>query len=115
MTKVYLLFYLFKFNSENGTISSEASFISMFTFTGGFIGGIYGGLLNSRIANFNFRESNEATLYYSQKAAKRELLDKTTIGFAQGFLKWGVRYAIFCFSFVYVQSYILVFLQFIQI
>lgn len=104
MIKVSLyLFYLFSFDSENGTISPEAAFINMFTFTGGFIGALYGGLLNSRIVNLNFRESNEATLYYSQKAAKRELLDKTTIGFAQGVLKWGVRYAIFCFSFVYVH------------
>lgn len=81
----------------------------MFTFTGGFIGGLYGGLLNSRIVNLRFRESNEATLYYSQKAAQRELLDKTTIGFAQGVVKWGIRYAIFCFSFVYVLHIDMVF------
>lgn len=70
----------------------------MFTFTGGFIGALYGGLLNSRMVNFSFRESNEATLYYSQKAAHRALMDKTAIGFAQGVAKWGTRYAIFCFS-----------------
>ncbi|XP_055303828.1 RPII140-upstream gene protein-like isoform X2 [Sitodiplosis mosellana] len=85
---------------ENGTISPEASFVSISTFTGGFIGAIYGGLLTSRIANLSFRESNEATVYYSQKAAARELLDKTTIGFAKGVVTWGARYSFFCFSFV---------------
>lgn len=97
------MLWLLCFDSENGTMSGEASFISMFTFTGAFIGACYGGLFQSRLANLNFRESNEATLYYSQRAAQRDLLDRTTIGFAQGAVKWGTRYAVFCFSFVYVE------------
>lgn len=84
--------------SENGTISGEASFITIFGFTGGLVGALYGGLVQSKYAIMNFRESNEAVLYYSNKAASRELLDATTIGFGKGVAKWGVRYAIFCTS-----------------
>lgn len=58
----------------------KASFISIF----GFTGALHGGLVQSRVANFNFRESNEAVLFYSNKAASRELLYATTIGFAKG-------------------------------
>lgn len=78
----------------------------MFAFSGAFVGAIYGGLLRSRMENMTFRESNEATLYYSQKAAQRMLMDKTTLGFGRGALRYGVRYAIFCFSFAYVCFYI---------
>lgn len=83
-------------------MSPEASYISMFSFAGGFIGALYGGLLESRIANLNYRESNEAVVYYSQKAAQRDLLDKTTIGFGKGVARWGSRYFVFCFSLLYV-------------
>lgn len=90
-------------HSEFGTISPEAAFINLFAFSGAFTGAFYGGLLKSRMENMNFRESNEATLYDSQKAAHRALLDKTTLGFAKGAVRYGIRYAIFCFSFAYVN------------
>lgn len=85
--------------SENGTISGEASFITIFGFTGGMVGALYGGLVQSKYANMSFRESNQAVAFYSNKAASRDLLDATTIGFGKGAVKWGVRYAIFCTSF----------------
>lgn len=95
----------FNKHSEFGTISPEASFVNVFTFTGAFTGAFYGGLLHSRIENMNFRESNEATLYYSQKTAQSALMDRTTIGFGKGALRFGIRYAIFFFSFSYVTIY----------
>lgn len=77
----------------------------MFGFTGGFLGALYGGLLHSRLMNLRFRESNEATVFYSQFAAERKLLDSMTLSFGKGAARFGLRYAIFCFSFSYVAIY----------
>lgn len=99
--------YCLEIDSENGTISPEASFINMFGLCGGVIGAIYGGLLHSRLQNVRFRESNEATLYYSKKAAHRELVDAMTISFGKGAARFGIKYAIFFTSFAYVASFTL--------
>lgn len=74
----------------------------MYGFVAGVIGAAYGGLYQSRSANFNYRESNEATLYFSNKVAARKLLDATTIGFSKGVVRWGLRYAIFSTTFMLV-------------
>lgn len=90
--------------SEYGTLSPELSFINLFGFTGGMMGALYGGLLNARITNIRFRESNEATVFDSQRVAHRKLLDSTALGFGKGAARFGIRYGIFCFSFAY-ESY----------
>lgn len=90
---------LFQIFSENGTLSKELAFINVAGFAGMIIGAIYGGLAQSRISHFNYRESNEATLYYSNMAAHRSLHDEMTIGFGKGAFRWGRRIGIFCLSF----------------
>lgn len=84
---------------ENGTISPELSYISIVGFTGALLGSLYGGLVESRFKNQSYIESNEATVYYSKKAANRELIDNMTLSFGKGAAKFGIRYAIFGFTF----------------
>lgn len=100
-THFYALFLLFarSFSSEFGTISPEASYIGIFGFTGGFIGAMYGGLMQSRFAELRFRESNEATVFDSKVAAQRKLLDSMTLSFGKGAVRYGIRYALFFSSF----------------
>lgn len=69
---------------------------------GSLIGGLYGGLYRSRMENHSYRYRNEATLYYSELAAKRELQDKMTLAFGKGAFFWGLRLSIFATTFVYV-------------
>lgn len=83
----------------DGSISPEASFIAVFTFSGAYLGSMYGGIVQSKLAHVAHRESSEAVLYESKRLAHRELVDKTTLGFARGAVKWGVRFAIFSGSF----------------
>lgn len=64
-----------------------------------FVGGIFGGILHAKIANINFRECNEATLYDSNLAAQRLLQNETTVGFAKGAFQMGWRTGIFCMTF----------------
>lgn len=87
------------FCSESGTISPELNSIYTIGFGGMFVGGIYGGILQAKIANWNFRETNEATLYDSSLAAKRMLQNETTVGFAKGAFRWGWRCGVFCLAF----------------
>lgn len=67
-----------------------------------FLGGIYGGLLEAKFANINFRESNEATLFETRLVAQKKLQEQTTLGFGKGAFRWGRRCGIFCWSFAYV-------------
>ncbi|XP_031629623.1 RPII140-upstream gene protein [Contarinia nasturtii] len=90
---------IFNRDENDGSISPEASFISMVGFTGAYIGAIYGGILESKRANMNFRETTEAVLYQSRREAQRELQNSTTVGFGKGVFRWGIRYGIFCTSF----------------
>lgn len=76
----------------------------MFSLTGGVLGAIYGGLLHSRMMNQRFRESNEATVFDSKLAAERKLLDSMTLSFGRGAARYGLRYAVFCFSFSYATT-----------
>lgn len=71
---------------------------------GAVVGAISGGLRYSHIANMNFKETNEVTLFYSQREASSKMLDKMTLSFGRGAAIGGARYFIFCFSFVYVMQ-----------
>lgn len=74
--------------------------MNMAGFAGMMIGGVIGGIFYSRVANINFRESNEATLFVTDLVAKRKLQDESTVGFGKGFFRLGWRVGIFCWSFV---------------
>lgn len=65
-----------------------------------FIGGIIGGVFQARVANMNFRESNEASLFESNLDAKRKLQNDSTIGFGKGAFRMGWRVGIFCYVFM---------------
>lgn len=78
--------------------------MNMFGFFGAFIGGINGGLLYSRMTNVRYRESNEATVYESHNVAQRKMLDKMTLSFGRGIVRYGIRYGLFCFAFSYVYT-----------
>uniref|UniRef100_A0A0K8TKI9 Complex I assembly factor TIMMDC1, mitochondrial n=1 Tax=Tabanus bromius TaxID=304241 RepID=A0A0K8TKI9_TABBR len=84
------------FQSDDlGTVSSELNSIYQAGYLGAFIGGLYGGILNSRIAYLNFMENNQATAFKSHLDAKRKLQDSVTMSFAKGAFKWGWRIGLF--------------------
>lgn len=93
-------FHIFDVRREDGNISPELASINMAGFTGMFIGGLIGGIFQSKISNLNFRDSNEATLFDSNMDAKRKLQNESTIGFGKGAFRMGWRCGIFCLSFV---------------
>lgn len=94
-TNFFVLFF-----SANGTISPELAFMNVAAFCGGLVGAIHNGLRNSHFANISFRESNEITLFQSQREAGRKMLDTMTLSFGRGAARGGIRYGLFCFSFV---------------
>lgn len=69
-------------------------------FFGMFVGGIIGGVFGLRMANMNFRENNEATLFHSNMDAKRKLQNESTVGFGKGAFRLGWRMGIFCWTFM---------------
>lgn len=85
---------------ENGNISPELNSINLAGFTGAFIGGIIGGVSHLKVANMNFRENNEATLFESTRDAQRKLQNESTVGFGKGAFRMGWRIGIFCWTFV---------------
>lgn len=85
---------------EDGNISPELNAINMSGFAGMIIGGLIGGAFNSHVANINFRESNEATVFETNFSAKRKLQNESTVGFGKGFFRLGWRVGLFCWSFV---------------
>lgn len=68
-------------------------------FMGMILGGIYGGILQTKIAKINFTENNEAVLFDTHVAAKRALQNECTVGFGKGAFRWGSRCGIFCWLF----------------
>lgn len=80
-------------------MSPELNLINMNGFCGMFLGGIYGGILQTRRAKMSFTENSEAVLFDSQLAAQRMLQNDCTVGFGKGALRWGSRCGIFCWMF----------------
>lgn len=70
----------------------------MFTFTGAFLGALHGGIYYARLTEVRYRESNEATVYETQRLAYRSMGDTMTLSFGRGVVRYGIRYAIFCAS-----------------
>lgn len=70
---------------------------------GSIVGGIYGGLYRSRMENHSYRYRNEATLYYSELTARRDLQDRMAVAFGKGAFFWGLKLSIFTASFMYVS------------
>lgn len=74
--------------------------MNMAGFAGMIMGGLLGGIFQSKVANINFRDSNEATVFETQLDAKRKLQNESTVGFGKGFFRLGWRVGVFCWSFV---------------
>ncbi|CAH1170376.1 unnamed protein product [Phaedon cochleariae] len=89
---------------EFGSISKEVSSILQVAAMSTFIGGMYGGIINSRTAYLEFMKNNEATKFTTHLEAKQKLQDKVTISFGKGAFKWGWRLTLFCTSFVGIAT-----------
>ncbi|XP_018579112.1 RPII140-upstream gene protein [Anoplophora glabripennis] len=89
---------------EFGNVSREVNSILQVGVFSLFIGGVYGGVINSRSAYLEFMQNNEATSFKSHLDAKQKLQDKVTISFGKGAFKWGWRLTLFCTSFVGIST-----------
>ncbi|XP_046614655.1 RPII140-upstream gene protein isoform X1 [Neodiprion virginianus] len=94
---------------EYGNRSPEMHFAVQATFFGTFVGLVYGGSLNSRMAYINFMERNQATAFTNIFEAKRKLQDTVTISFAKGAYHWAWRIAFFTGSYVLLTTSIAVY------
>ncbi|KAH8417646.1 hypothetical protein KR222_003496 [Zaprionus bogoriensis] len=84
---------------EFGSISSELNSVYQAGFLGFLIGGIYGGVTQSRVSYINFMENNQATAFKSHLEAKKKMQDQFTVNFAKGGFKWGWRVGLFTTSY----------------
>ncbi|KAF7282222.1 hypothetical protein GWI33_003022 [Rhynchophorus ferrugineus] len=90
--------------NEFGDISYEANSILQCAALSMFIGGIYGGTINSKNAYMDFMRNNEATKFKHQFEAKRLLQDRVTIAFGKGAFKFGWRVTLFATTFVGITT-----------
>ncbi|KAG5889237.1 hypothetical protein JTB14_006373 [Gonioctena quinquepunctata] len=89
---------------EFGNVTHEANSILQVGAMSVFVGALYGGVVNSRVAYLEFMKNNEATSFKSHLDAKSKLQDKVTIGFGKGAFKWGWRLTLFCTSFAAISA-----------
>ncbi|KAJ8945038.1 hypothetical protein NQ318_019033, partial [Aromia moschata] len=98
---------------EFDNLSVEAQSILQVGALSMFIGGIYGGVIQSRVAYMEFMQNNQATSFKDHLEAKKQLQDKVTLGFGKGAFKWGSRLGLFTTSF-YVEVLLWVFLAYLE-
>ncbi|KAJ9593273.1 hypothetical protein L9F63_015148 [Diploptera punctata] len=101
--------YLMYSKDEFGGLSPELNAVMQASYMGLFVGAIYGGVSNSRIAYMNFMERNEATAFQSHFEAKKKLQDQVTVGFAKGAFRWGWRLGLFTGSYVLLTTTVAVY------
>ncbi|XP_046743252.1 RPII140-upstream gene protein [Diprion similis] len=94
---------------EYGNRSPELNFAATATYFGTFVGLVYGGSLNARMAYINFIERNQATAFTNMFEAKRKLQDAVTIGFGKGAYHWAWRIALVTGSFVLLTTSVAVY------
>ncbi|XP_022816378.1 RPII140-upstream gene protein [Spodoptera litura] len=76
-------------------VSEELNTVLQSSLCGAFIGACMGGFVSSRVAYLNFIENNQATIFKSTAAAKKQLQNYVTVAFAKGAYKWGWRLCFF--------------------
>ncbi|EFA10175.1 RPII140-upstream gene protein [Tribolium castaneum] len=69
-----------------------------------FVGGIYGGVVHSRVAYVNFMKNNQATAFTDHLEAKKKLQDAVTKSFGKGAWMWSWRLASFTMSFTAIST-----------
>lgn len=102
------LYYMYSVD-EFGNLSPELNSSLQVGFLGLFIGAMFGGITQSRIAYLNFMENNQATAFKNHLEAKKKLQDQVTVNFGKGAFKWGWRLGMFSTSYVLITTSISVY------
>jgi hypothetical protein len=97
------------FFSEFGNLSKELVTITHVGAMSLFVGGVYGGIQNSKGAYMNFIQNNQATAFHDHIEAKKKLQDAVTKSFGRGAFKWAWRLSLFCTTFAGISTTISVY------